>query len=111
MVALPNENDIQSVRPSVGFDIDEARVGDGRRRLARHGLNNVREGYRITYCVMSINDATTLVTTLKGTGGVTPYDWTPPGESTSREWTISEIQHPTIDQVNKRVTIVIEEFF
>lgn len=111
MANLPREDDLNSARPTVSFDRNEANLGDGFRRLAPRGLNTVRESYQLTYCTMPNNEALSLVNLLKASLGVTPFDWTPPGESTSRQWTVESVEHPTSGQINKTVSITLQEFF
>ena len=111
MVALANATDIQSAKPDVTFDRREARLGDGYRRLARNGINNVRERYKLTWMEMPHADAVTLIAQLKTVGGTDVLDWQPPDEGSSRPWTCESFKHPWMSPLTKQVSAVLVEYF
>lgn len=111
MAALPSENEISAVSADVTFDRDEAKNGDGRRRLRSVGLNPVREQYSITYAARTLSEANTLISALKALQGVTAVQWTPPHESTSRDWTVERIQHQNSGMAAWKVSATLVEDF
>lgn len=62
----------------------EARFGDGYAQRAADGINNNPQIWTLTFENISLVDADAIESFLSTAGGVTPFDWTPPGKPSAR---------------------------
>lgn len=111
MAALPRATDIAEARPSPIFARRETTLGDGYRRLARKGINSVRQRWRLTWVPLQATEANEIIDFLEGTAGVDGIQWTPPNSSTEKTWSAEELTYPYNSSVTLVVSVTLEEFF
>ena len=111
MVALARSDDIQELKASHKFDRDEAKFGDGYRRVAEKGIRNSEKIRRISWVPFNETEANEVIDMLEATGGVTPVEWTPPNETGTQTWTVEKYDFSYDSPTTIVVTCTLERFY
>lgn len=61
----------------------EAQFGDGYAQRSTNLINNIKKEWKLTFKNRTESDIATIIAFFEDTNSVTPFTWTPPGESTA----------------------------
>lgn len=82
--------------PSIGaskkreFKVLEAEFGDGYAQAAGAGMNYIRKVLELEWSVLTASQAAAISSFFEAQAGVTPFFYTPPGESSALKFTCRE---------------------
>ena len=103
--------DIEDDSSEVQFSIHAANLGDGYVRRKESGINNTRQIFNISWSVLLDADAQTLIGSINANKGVTSFAFTPPGESTARNFVITSYNVQRVGPTFRRVSAQLTESF
>ena len=93
------------------FSVMEAPFGDGYIQREEEGLNSKQTLWNITWKGLPDTDVLTLTDFFDARGGVEAFNWTPPGESTSRQWRVLSYNRIPTGYLNKTLNATFQEMF
>ncbi|WP_298983491.1 phage tail protein [uncultured Roseibium sp.] len=86
----PPINPTYQSQESVDFNVLEANFGDNYRQRTPDGLNAKNETYKVKWDVLSLPDGQTIYDFFEARGGYEAFDYTLPGEVSSKKWTCKQ---------------------
>ena len=111
-IALPSPDLLQApAEEGVDFDRRVTGTGDGYARFSPTGINNTRTNYTITWVPQTPADSDAIRDVLIATQGTETITWTPPNESTSRNWVCNTVKSRYTSPNTKQVTAQLTEKF
>ena len=88
--------------PSTDVRVLRVRLGDGYEQVSRDGLNSVRRSYRATWEGITVADAERVRSFLAEHAGVTPFNFTVPGEAAATQWRCERWSGPAWRSATRR---------
>ncbi len=76
-----------TVPESVEPNVSRYAFGDGYTQRVANGINNMPENWNPVWDYLTVAQRDEMVVFLKDHGGVTAFEWTPPGEVAARKYT------------------------
>ena len=73
-------------KPKVTAKVLEWGAGDNYEVTSPDGINHIRESWPLTWPNIPASERNLIVDFLYDQGGYKPFTWTPPGETTARQW-------------------------
>jgi len=108
---LPDIEISKGSQSDTQFSVLEAPFGDGYIARQGEGLNAKKTTWSVTWRGLPDAVASTLTDFFDARAGVEAFNWTPPGEATSRQWRVISYQRIPTGYLNKTVTATFEEMF
>tara|TARA_R110000822_G_scaffold43537_3_gene117473 strand:+ start:267 stop:620 length:354 start_codon:yes stop_codon:yes gene_type:complete len=103
-----------AIEPSSGsskatsYNIKEAKFGDGFSQRSARGINNVVDKWSLTFANVNNTRADELEAFVLARGGTQAFLWTPPFESTEKQWTITPSSFKRKPNIVNSSTITME---
>lgn len=83
---LVDANPVQTKRPRV----NSIRFGDGYEQRVSHGINTNPQVWDVSFSNRDEDESTEIDEFLDSLGGISSFDWVPPGQDTARKFKCQE---------------------